>query len=75
MKFIWEKDDIKLGRKYSKQNCDMIDIWIIGYIASMDNKTNYVSISLNDGMVCDPVSASDLADKLTVNGYIPVEFL
>ena len=74
MKFIWEPDDIKVGRKYSRP--DITEIWLIGYIPSVDSTgPRYVSISMEDGMVTGGLTANVLSAGLTRNNYVPVEFI
>jgi len=74
MKIIWEAEDIKTGRRYSKKN--IRETWIIGYRSDTDDDVvRYVSISENDGMVTTPYTKKGLAEILTGNGYIPVELL
>lgn len=71
MKVIWEPDDIKPGKRYSKPGIG--EEWIIGYLsdAHPSNKTRYVSVSLSDGLVTEPLSKEDMARALTDQGYLP----
>ena len=72
MKFIWEEQDIKVGRKYSRS--DINEVWMIGYMAGKSS-CGYVSISMDDGLVTESNSKEGLASMLTEEKYIPVEFL
>jgi hypothetical protein len=71
---IWEAEDIKPGRRYSKSATG--EVWLIGYRADADDyKACYVSILENDGMVTSPYTKEELARILNENGYVPVDFL
>lgn len=74
MKFIWEENDIRVGRRYSRP--EMKEIWIIGYLVT-DSGNQYTSISLSDGLVCNTrySEKSAMALFLSDNHYIPKEFI
>jgi len=73
MKFIWEESDIRPGRKYTRP--DINEVWMIGYVVNTSTHAKYVSVSMNDGMVTTTDNKSNLADVLTKNNYVPVEFI
>ena len=74
MKFIWEPDDIQVGRKYSRP--DITEEWLIGYLPSVDRVgPRFVSVSMDDGMVTEGSTANELSASLTRNNYVPVEFI
>lgn len=73
MKAIWEASDIIAGRRYGKPGSG--ERWMIGYQAGRVDKEGFVSISLSDGMVVPQRPAEEIADGLTVNGYMPEELL
>ena len=74
MKFIWEPEDIRVGRKYSRP--DITEEWLIGYLPLPDRyDARYVSISMNDGMVTKCASANEMAADLTRNNYVPIELI
>lgn len=73
MKFIWEEKDVVVGRRYSRSGIG--EQLLIGFMASHNGPDNYVSISLNDGMVTKPRSRESMAGMLTDQEYVPVEIL
>jgi hypothetical protein len=73
MKVIWETEDIKPGRRYSKKGIG--ENWIIGYLSDTDGEDRYVSVSELDGMVSVPYTTERMAQMLTENGFMPVELL
>jgi hypothetical protein len=71
---IWEAEDIRPGRRYSKQHIK--EIWLIGYRADADDyEARYVSVSESDGMVTKPYTKEELAAILSEGGYVPINFL
>ena len=74
MKFIWETDDIQVGRKYSRP--DITEVCLIGYLPSVDSfGPRFVSVSMDDGMVTEGSTGPEMAASLTRNNYVPVEFI
>lgn len=74
MKFIWEPDDIVVGRKYSRP--DITEEWLIGYLPNIDRDSpRFVGVRMNDGMVTKGSNATELASSLTRNNHVPVEFI
>ena len=74
MKIKWEAKDIKGGEKVTKPNIS--EVWMIGYTPSMSEKGNdHQMVSMSDGCVCQVHSKQAMADMLTKERYIPVEFL
>lgn len=73
MKVIWEPNDIKAGKVYAKSETG--EKWMIGYLSWKGDADKYVSISLLDGWVTTANSQSALAEKLTEDGYLPIELL
>jgi hypothetical protein len=72
MKFIWEVEDIKPGRRFTHTGAE--EIWLIGYqVDSDDYKARYVAVLENTGMVTTPTTKKDLAAKLNEGGYMPVD--
>lgn len=78
MKAVWEEGDIVVGRYFYRGDSPNAEI---GYLASVTHKIgfmaggpskHYVSISVTDGMVTDPVSAAEFATRLNDGGYVPV---
>ena len=74
MKFIWEKEDIIMGRRYSKKGIG--ESFIIGYLVEPSQRDSLIcSISLLDGNVITYSSKEILADILTQEGYHPYEIV
>jgi hypothetical protein len=73
MKVIWETEDIKPGRRYSKEG--IREKWTIGWLSDTDDETRYVSVSDQDGMVTKPRTKEQMAALLSSQAYLPVELL
>ena len=73
MKFIWEEEDIRAGRMFSKPG--NVEAQIIGYHVGSHEEDKWASVSLVDGMISTPTNRAIMATALTENGYIPVEFM
>lgn len=73
VKVIWDPDDIKPGRRFSKAGIK--EKWSIGYISGMSAAARYVTVSDCDGMVTEPRTKEQMAQALTENGYLPIELL
>lgn len=73
MKFIWEEQDIEVGKRVTKPGTN--EVWIIGYITNptVDSIKN-VLVSLNDGMVAGPQTIPEITRWLN-EGYVPEELL
>jgi hypothetical protein len=73
MKVLWEANDIRAGRRYSKDGLN--EVWIIGYDPLRPQA--YFSISLSDGLISNGKGSTrdELAADLTTNKYVPVELL
>lgn len=74
MLVTWEAKDIKAGRRVKKPGTR--EAWMIGYHATGCNGAGkYTLVSLNDGMVCPPQTAEQLAETLNLGGELPEELL
>lgn len=81
MKYLWEPQDITVGRFYVKHKAldERADIGyvtstmhMIGFASSgFDGTKNLVSISVSDGMVGKPGSAEEICDILNQGEYSP----
>lgn len=72
MKLIWEEKDIVVGKRYGRY--DIGEKWMIGYLPSEDD-CRYVSISMDDGMVTNPMTLKDFVTSLNKDNYIPEDIL
>jgi hypothetical protein len=71
MKMIWNAEDIRPGRRFTKKGTE--EIWIIGYRTDVNNyEARYVSIAENDGMITKNHTKEELAEILNKNGYVPI---
>jgi len=72
MKFEWEEQDIKSGRKVDSHN--RAERYIIGYDPRSMGKDNLALISLRDGMItsCGKTHA-EMAEHLTEAKYRPID--
>lgn len=73
MKFIWEPEDVRTGRTYSRR--DIGETWLIGYLPHEESSAHFVSVSMSDGLVTLPKTRDALAQTLTSEGYVPSEIL
>lgn len=77
MKVVWEKSDIKVGRKYGKPGTD--ERMLIGYRVDVEaqrgDEKKFIPVSLSDGQVCCEQTAEQFAGMLTAQGYVPAELL
>lgn len=81
MKYLWEPKDITVGRFYTKADAmegkmdtgyAISTLHMIGYHAqSIKNEGNMCTISIADGMVGKPETASEIAADLNKYEYIP----
>lgn len=81
MKYIWEPEDITVGRFYTKPDAmgEHVDasyarsaLHMIGYHAEgIHDNGNMACISIADGMVGKPETAADIAADLNKYGYVP----
>lgn len=78
MKYLWEPQDITVGRFYVKARC-LSDHCEIGYVNSTMHMIGYanatgndlVSISVSDGMVGKVRTAAQFAADLNEGEYVP----
>lgn len=70
MKVQWERDDIRPGRIVGIRGRK--ERWLIGYIGAGGD---YALVSLSDGMICEKMSADQMAAALNKSGEIPAEYL
>jgi hypothetical protein len=68
MKVQWEASDIRAGRIVGK--LDRTERWMIGYIG---HGGDYALVSMFDGMICEKMSAQQMADTLNKSGEILLE--
>lgn len=74
MKIVWERDDIRAGRRVGKP--ERWERWIIGYEdAHRDREVRWCLISTTDGMVQSGFTREALAALLTSSGEFPEEAL
>jgi hypothetical protein len=75
MKFIWEKTDIVVGRKFRKSTAT--EVFIIGYLSGNDTSKFFTTVSLLDGMVnfARGLSIDELIELLNNTQMVPVELL
>lgn len=70
MKFVWELQDIKVGRRVWSANRN--EEYIIGYDPSISNDNRYNLVSLLDGMVAiKDKSAFEMGGQLNSSSMIP----
>lgn len=87
MKYIWEAEDIKPGRYYYRDDQPALDGTApeLSYLASVTHKIGfasfvdpgpdrekYVSISMTDGLVCEPQTKEAFAEMLNSGRYVPL---
>lgn len=70
MRIIWEAKDIKGGVRFGGVGSET---WMIGWPTGKAGF--FVTISLSDGLVTDPALPADIAQRLSQNGYLPIELL
>jgi len=68
MRYQWEAKDIKAGTRYTRKGIE--EVHMVGYLADRLDR-QYVSISLQDGMVQPSRSVEEWAAVLTAEGYEP----
>ena len=75
MKFIWEKTDIVVGRRFRKSPAT--EVFIIGYLPGKDPSKFFTTVSLLDGMVNFErgLSIDELIELLNNTQMVPVELL
>lgn len=71
MKIEWTADDIKAGRTVGKP--DRTERWMIGYFAARTGFDRWTLVSLSDGMVTEPVTKEQMADRLNASSELPCE--
>ena len=82
IKYIWEEEDIIAGRWIKRQGVDFSTAYKIGYAfpkpltdRDYEETRRYVLIAITDGMVTSPQTKKEMAELLTKDNRIPLEYL
>lgn len=68
MKFTWEKEDIKGGRRLRRVKSEP---FMVGFTVSENSDAKYVLIDLRDGAVMRSQTKAQMAENLNGQGFWP----